>query len=863
MSTRRLPAAALPALGVGRLGLSPAEFALATAALVLVAVYVTDRLTAPPPAVRPPTAAERPGRPTRERLIGACSLPTGVSSYVGEDTAAAIDSGRETAGAMLRQVQKHLQKVFILFLVGLMGTIYVLRNFVWAQLKADLNVQEDIVIVAVTPFDVILLQVKIGLFVGIIVALPLLLYYSRDALKARGIWPTGIPRWKIATVGFFSFLLFCGGVAYGYAVFFPTAFRFLAENAVQSGFAPTYSIVKWAQFIILLSVSFGLAAQLPLVMSALSYSGVVPYTTFRDYWRHAVVGLYAVGAVFTPPDPLTQLMWATPLVVLYAISLQISKFVVTAKVSSQRLGVKNIARDRWNVLAGAAAVAFAATYFGYQALLAGAADSLVPSVNAAAAGLDRYVGFRGRLNPPSTWTTDPVLGLSPEVALAVGAVGVALGAALVTLSYLLVAAVDEIIAAEGGLKAVERGLNRSATAGEGGPAPASTGAPGDIDLSELDEAGIRAAPIEAFADMEEDEAVSLAGEAMEDDDPDKAEAILDRFDEAQELVEADPVEKGATAAAANDVGRPTGAGAPGPNQAGVNAADEEAGVGTRTAAGVANAFTDDETDEDDIGGYLYDIQFIVESLTSKAFLIVGLFMTVLAVSFSVLYLGGIGYLKDEFVSRVPSQVVDPDSINIVALHPVEVLVFEIKVSVIFAAVATLPVLLYYAWPALKERGFAAGDRNVLLLWGGLVTVGLVAGSAVGFLYVAPNIISWLVADALGANMVIAYQINSFGWLVFFTTVGVGLLFDIPVTMYLFHRGGLVPYRTQLGRWREVTVLILGGAALFTPKSVFSMFIVGIPVLLAYFAGLGILYAVTLGGRRGGPPKPAPEGEVAD
>ena len=117
-----------------------------------------------------------------------------MSSYVDEDTAAAIDSGRATAGAMLRQVQKHLQKVFILFVIGLMGTIYLLRNFVWARLKADLNVQEDIVVVAVTPFDVILLQVKIGLLVGVIVALPLLLYYSRDALKERGIWPRGIPR---------------------------------------------------------------------------------------------------------------------------------------------------------------------------------------------------------------------------------------------------------------------------------------------------------------------------------------------------------------------------------------------------------------------------------------------------------------------------------------------------------------------------------------------------------------------------------------------------------------------------------------------------------------------------------------------
>ena len=782
-----------------------------------------------------------------------------MSSYLDEDTARAVDSGRETAGAMLRQLQKHLQKVFILFVIGLMGTIYLLRRFVWAQLKADLNVQEDIVVIAVTPFDVILLQVKIGLVVGVIVALPLLLYFSRDALAQRGLWPSGIPRWKIATVGLFAALLFLGGVAYGYAVFFPTAFQFLAQNAVDSGFAPTYSIVKWAQFIILLSVSFGLAAQLPLVMSALSYSGIVPYTTFRDYWRHAIVGLYAIGALFTPPDPLTQLMWATPLVLLYAVSLQISKFVVTAKVSSQRLGVRNLARARWNVLAGSGVLAGAATYLGYRTLLGGAADAAIPPLNRGIAALSFLFGRR-RLTPPTEWSVDPVFGLAPDTALALGAVLVALGAALVALAYVLVDAVEEIIAAEGGLKAVERGLNRPDAAGA---APASEGDPASIDLGPLDEAGVRAAPIERFADMTEDEALSLAGDAMDADDPDKAQAILDRFDEAEELVDADPVEPGATAAAANQVdtdgdhrppeaeARRRGRTSPAPDEAGVNADSEEAGVAQRTGAGIVNAFTEDETDEEDIGGYFYDARFILESVTSKAFIIVGVFMAVLATSFSVLYLGGIGWLRDQFTDRIPEAVAGTDSINIVALHPVEVLIFEIKVSVIFAAVATLPVFLYFAWPAMKQRNLASGNRNVLLLWGGLITVGLAAGSLVGFLFVAPNMISWLVADALGANMVISYQINAFGWLVFFTTVGVGLLFDIPVTMYLFHRGGLLSYRVQRQRWREVTVLVLGGAALFSSKSVFSMFLFGVPLVLAYLAGLAILYLVTLGGRRGG------------
>ena len=126
----------------------------------------------------------------------------------------------------------------------------------------------------------------------------------------------------------------------------------LAANAAAADISPTYSIVKWVQFVFLLSLSFGLAAQLPLAMSGLSLSGVVPYETFRDYWKHAIVVLYAGGAVFTPPDPLTQLMWATPLVVLYAFSLGLTRFLTTAQAAGKEVGLKSTARESWNVVAG-------------------------------------------------------------------------------------------------------------------------------------------------------------------------------------------------------------------------------------------------------------------------------------------------------------------------------------------------------------------------------------------------------------------------------------------------------------------------------------------------------------------------------
>jgi sec-independent protein translocase protein TatC len=97
-------------------------------------------------------------------------------------------------------------------------------------------------------------------------------------------------------------------------------------------------------------------------------------------------------------------------------------------------------------------------------------------------------------------------------------------------------------------------------------------------------------------------------------------------------------------------------------------------------------------------------------------------------------------------------------------------------------------------------------------------------------------------------MVIAYRITNFFWLIFFTTAGIGLLADVPILMILLNSAG-VGYETMRGRWREVTVGILAVAALFTPADILTMFLVTIPLMAAYAIGLGVLFVITLGGRR--------------
>ncbi|MFC7204910.1 twin-arginine translocase subunit TatC [Haloferax namakaokahaiae] len=705
-----------------------------------------------------------------------------MSSALDDDTQAALSAGRETAGAMLRAAQKDLQKVFIVFLIGFLGSFYALRLYVWDFFKgityAQMNasVGSNVEIIAQTPFDVILLQAKIGMVVGILMALPPFIYYARDALKARGAWPRSpVALWKLVLILIGVVVLFVLGVAYGYFVFFPFTFAFLAQNALSAGFTPTYSIVKWAQFIFLLTLSFGLASQLPLAMTGLSYAEIVPYELFRDKWRHAAVGIFAFGALFTPPDPFTQIMWAVPVLTLYGFSLYLAKVVVTAKRGSEKMDIPATAKYHWNLIAGVGVVGGLLVYTFYE----------YGGVALANAGLD-YVGSDYLLLEPTS-----------QLSVVLFALAGVLAGGVLGLGYFIYRDIERLERTQVGV-----------------------GDPTKLDLGSLDADGIRAAPPEAFAEVDEDRAMALASMAIDDGDNDKAQAILDRFDEAEADREAEAEDQ------------------PG----------ELEERTTRAGGAFFSELTDGETDEDDIGGYYTDIAFIVESVTSRAFWVVGWFMLVLGGTFTWLYIGGIRDVYEDFLGSLPAVIRPEEVLNVVALHPMEALIFEVKFSTIIAALATLPLVAYFAWPALRDRSIVRQRRRTVFLWTGALTAGLLGGFALGYNYVAPGVITFLVEDAIAAEMIIAYRITNFFWLIFFTTAGIGLLADVPVLMVLLNSAGIT-YDMMRNRWREVTVLILALSAIFTPASITTMFMVTIPLMAAYGAGLGILFVVTLGGRR--------------
>lgn len=120
----------------------------------------------------------------------------------------------------------------------------------------------------------------------------------------------------IVTATFF----FIGGAAFAYYVLFPTAFNFFLHYGSESDVA-LITIDSYYGTALKLLLLFGLAFELPVIISLLGFLGVIDSTFLKQHRRHAILGITLASAVFAPPDMMSMVMLMIPLIVLYEFSI--------------------------------------------------------------------------------------------------------------------------------------------------------------------------------------------------------------------------------------------------------------------------------------------------------------------------------------------------------------------------------------------------------------------------------------------------------------------------------------------------------------------------------------------------------------
>lgn len=126
----------------------------------------------------------------------------------------------------------------------------------------------------------------------------------------------------------FAAVLLIAGLSFGFFVVVPYGLYFLVGLMNWAQVQPMISVAQYFSLLFTLTVALGVVFQLPLIMLALTKIGVVTHEGWKQHWRYVVLVFFVVSAMLTPPDPFTQVMMATPLIVLYVVGL-----VLTARAS--------------------------------------------------------------------------------------------------------------------------------------------------------------------------------------------------------------------------------------------------------------------------------------------------------------------------------------------------------------------------------------------------------------------------------------------------------------------------------------------------------------------------------------------------
>ena len=168
-----------------------------------------------------------------------------------------------------------------------------------------------------------LVPLKVTLMAAFLVALPYVLWQVW-AFVAPGLYQH--ERRLALPVLVSSFLCFLGGMAFAYFVVFPIAFGFFAGYTPE-GVTMMTDIDKYLSFVLTMFIAFGVTFETPVVVIVLVRFGVVPLAKLRAVRPYVIVGAFVVGAVFTPPDVVSQLLLAVPLWLLYELGLLLARFV--------------------------------------------------------------------------------------------------------------------------------------------------------------------------------------------------------------------------------------------------------------------------------------------------------------------------------------------------------------------------------------------------------------------------------------------------------------------------------------------------------------------------------------------------------
>ncbi len=215
----------------------------------------------------------------------------------------------------LAEFRKRIIMVMVVFIVATLG------SFTFTKPMADFIMRPatGLKFVYLSPPDLFIALVKLSIVAGLALSLPIIIYeiwmFIRPALEKR-------ERGSILGGLLFSGLFFAAGAAFAFYVIVPFTLRFFLSYSSQM-IEPMISIKEYLGFISDLCIAFGISFELPVAAAILGALGVLQADVLVKSRRMAVLGIFIAAAILTPPDVVSQILLALPMLGLFELSIMI------------------------------------------------------------------------------------------------------------------------------------------------------------------------------------------------------------------------------------------------------------------------------------------------------------------------------------------------------------------------------------------------------------------------------------------------------------------------------------------------------------------------------------------------------------
>ena len=182
------------------------------------------------------------------------------------------------------------------------------------------------------PAEALMLRIYVSFFAGVVIAIPVI-FYQLWLFISPGLYEN--ERQQFVPFVFITSLLFLVGMTFCYIVVLPTTMQFFKEEYTSLNLIPQIRMTEQLSLVFRILIGFGVIFEMPVLAFFLARLGVINHRMMISWGRHAIVLIFIVAAILTPPDVVDQLAMALPLLLLYGVSIGIVRY--TAPRSDRKI----------------------------------------------------------------------------------------------------------------------------------------------------------------------------------------------------------------------------------------------------------------------------------------------------------------------------------------------------------------------------------------------------------------------------------------------------------------------------------------------------------------------------------------------